>query len=108
MKFLPKQSQCPYCETIYRYGDVRRLMYKSAGECYHCKKKFKVSKKSYLILALEMLVSYILLDAFVLMTIKGLSFYLLFAINLIPICAAGLLMPLYLELKKNEKSQRVE
>lgn len=31
MKFYPKQSVCPHCRTVYRYADVRELMWKKDG-----------------------------------------------------------------------------
>ena len=39
-----KLPVCPYCNTVFYYSDVVRLSKKKTGECYHCNKKFKVSK----------------------------------------------------------------
>lgn len=35
---------CPHCHTVYHYRDVRKIMSKKEEECYHCKKKFRVSR----------------------------------------------------------------
>ena len=100
MKLLPKQSKCPHCQTVYRYGDLKKLMKDKKTTCYHCKKKVKVSKKSFLILAAELIVVYAAVNIFSMLLIKSLSFPMLFIINLIPTAAAALIMPLYLELTK--------
>ena len=106
MKLFPKHSQCPYCNTIYRYGDLNKLKYKKTGECYHCKRKFGVSRKSLIILLIELILVYTAINAFAIMMIKSLSFVLLFIINLIPTIAALLLLPMYLCLVKSEKDEK--
>ena len=47
-----KLPVCPHCHTVYRYKDVRRVMNKKEQECYNCKKKMKISRKGFWILAL--------------------------------------------------------
>ena len=103
MKLYPRQCECPNCKTVYRYSDVKKLMWKKSGECYHCKKNFAVSRRSLWLLALETAAVYALLNFLVLSFIKGLSFIALFAINLIPAAAAVILAPLYIELVRNKK-----
>lgn len=49
---MPKLPVCPHCHTIYRYGDVRKLVFKKEHTCYHCDKKFSVSRKNIFILFL--------------------------------------------------------
>lgn len=105
MKIFPGQSQCPYCKTIYRYGDLKKLTYKKSGTCYHCKRSFKVSRKSFLFLLLWLFVIYIAVNAFSIALIKSLSFVLLFIINLIPTVTAVLILPLFICLDKDEKSK---
>lgn len=39
-----KLPVCPHCNTVFYYSDVVRLSKNKIGECYHCKKTFKVSK----------------------------------------------------------------
>ena len=38
-----KLPVCPHCQTIYRYGDVRKNLNTKIHTCYHCKKQFKSS-----------------------------------------------------------------
>ncbi|WP_295247548.1 hypothetical protein [Ruminococcus sp.] len=38
-----KLPVCPHCQTIYRYGDVRKNLNTKIHTCYHCKKQFKTS-----------------------------------------------------------------
>ena len=44
MKLYPAQSECPYCHTVYRYSDLRKLKNAKTKECYHCKKQFAAKK----------------------------------------------------------------
>lgn len=39
-----KLPTCPYCNTVYYYGEVVKSTKNKSMECYHCKKKFKVNK----------------------------------------------------------------
>ena len=103
MKWIPRQSQCPYCSTVYRYGDLKKLKYKKNAECYHCGRDMKVSRSGWLILALELIAVYAVFNILSILLLKNLSFGMLFLINLIPTAAAALLLPLYLTIvmKKN-------
>ena len=98
MKWIPRQSKCPYCSTVYRYGDLKKLKYKKSAECYHCGRDMKVSRSGWLILALELIAVYAVFNILSILLLKNLSFGLLFLINLIPTAAAVLLLPLYLTL----------
>ncbi len=102
MKLYPKQSECPYCKTVYRYSDVKGLAWKKSEKCYHCEKKFKISRKSILFLALEILIIYALLNLIAIGVIQSVSFISLFIMNMIPAVVAVVLFPLYTEFKKDE------
>lgn len=104
MKFLPRNSQCPYCHTVYRYGDLKRVQFKKNTVCYHCHKELTVSRKGWLILLLEMMVIYAVINILAIGLLKNLSFGLLFLINLIPTAAAVLLLPLYAALAKKKNT----
>ena len=106
MKLYPRQSVCPYCKTVYRYADLRGLVWKKSGVCYHCKKKFVVSRKSFLILAAEMLIIYTVMNIIAIGVVSSVSFLSLFIMNLIPAVAAVLLLPMYTELKKIDKKDK--
>lgn len=100
MKFIPRQSVCPHCKTIYRYADAKGLVWKKQEVCYHCKKQFQISRKSIWILVLEMLLVYAALNFIAIGAMQTISFPALFVMNLIPAVAAILLFPCYIEFKK--------
>lgn len=102
MKLLPKNQKCPYCGTVYRYGDLKKLMYSRKTTCYHCKKLIIVSRKGFLILLALLLLVYALLNASALLLLHNLSFALLFIINLIPTVTALVLLPFYIRLMKKK------
>lgn len=102
MKFYPKQSKCPCCKTVYRYQDLKRLTWEKTEECYHCKKKLRVTRKSVWFLVLELLIVYALLNLLAIGVIRTVSFFTLFAMNAVPAVAAVLLFPFYIEFKKDE------
>lgn len=61
-----KLPVCPYCHTVYRYGDVKNNK-ENIIKCYHCKNKFKQSKiKGFLILGLILTVSAVTLNIIIL------------------------------------------
>lgn len=39
-----KLPVCPYCKTVYSYGDVKKNKNKKVIECYHCKNQIKQRK----------------------------------------------------------------
>lgn len=102
MKILPKQSVCPHCKTVYRYSDVQSLAWKKRASCYHCKKQFRVSRKSFLILALELVIIYAIMNVIAIGVVESVSFLSLFIMNIIPALAAVVLLPLYVELIKDK------
>ena len=106
MKLYPKQSVCPHCRTVYRYADVRELMWKKKTACYHCRKEFAVKRRSLWLLALEMTVIYALLNLLMIGVIQGISLLGMFLINMLPALAAVWLMPYYVELKKIQSKDK--
>ena len=108
MKFYPKQSVCPHCNTVYRYSDVKKIMWKKTGVCYHCGKSFNISRSGLWILALETAVICALLNIAAIGAIKGLSVIGLFCLNIIPAIAAVILVPFYISLtgEKTKKKKR--
>ncbi|MED9968983.1 MAG: hypothetical protein UFA98_03090 [Ruminococcus sp.] len=81
------------------------MMYKRTDECYHCKRKFKVSRKSLLIFAAEMILIYTAVNIFMILLIKSLTFIMLFSVNMIITIAALLILPMYYCLVKSDKSK---
>ena len=103
MKCYPKQSVCPHCGAIYRYTDMKGLMWKKQAACYHCHREFAVKRRGIMILTLEMLAVYALLNLILIGAVRGVSLIGMFIINMIPALAAILLMPAYVELRKIKK-----
>lgn len=93
--FLPSLPVCPYCNTIYRYGDVRRLIFKKSEICYHCGKNFKISKKKLLIMLLEFLILYALIDL-LFIGVVGVTLIVLFIINVVLVAAGIFMIPYYI------------
>lgn len=106
MKLYPKQFVCPHCGTIYRYADSKRLVWKKQEKCYHCKKQFKISRKSIWLLALEALIVYAALNSIAIGAIGSVNFIALFIINLIPAALATMLFPFYIEFKKTDNKDK--
>ncbi len=100
--FLPSLPVCPYCKTIYRYGDVGSLVLKRTGSCYHCGKSFKISKKKLLILLLEFLILYALIDLFFIGVAK-VTLVVLFIINVLLVAAGIVMIPYYIMFVEQNK-----
>lgn len=93
--FLPSLPVCPHCKTIYRYGDVRKLLLKKEEKCYHCEKIFKISKKKLIILLLEFLLALLAVNL-LLIGFVGVNLITLFIINVVLTALAATLLPYYI------------
>ena len=93
--FLPSLPVCPHCKTIYRYGDVRKLIFKKEQECYHCKKRFKISKKKLIVMSIEYLIVLIAVNL-LLIGFAGVNLITLFIINVVLTALALTLVPYYI------------
>lgn len=100
--FLPSLPVCPYCNTIYRYGDVRRLILKKSETCYHCKKSFKVSKKKLIVMLIEFLLLYAVIDIILINLIGGMTILILFIINVILVAVGYFMIPYYIQFVENK------
>ncbi len=97
-----KLPECPYCHTIYRYGDVRKTVYKSEEKCYHCKKSFKVSKIKILILFLIIAFITAILNIFQLYMIEGLTFIGIIITNVVVVTLGIFLIPYFIGYKEKK------
>ncbi len=95
-----KLPVCPYCNTIYRYKDVGKNSKHKECVCYHCGKKFRVSKKKFLILFLEIALICAIFDVISLYTVARMSFGELFAANVIFMFVGLFLRPFFIKFKK--------
>lgn len=91
---------CPHCKTIYRYKDVKKKSVEKECNCYHCGKKFRVSKKKILILFLIIALITAIFDVFALYMIAGTNLAGLMITNIIAVTAGFLLVPYFVEFKK--------
>lgn len=106
MKILPKQSVCPYCGTVYRYGDLKRLVWKKKQNCYHCKKIFNIMRSGFLFLAVELLAVYAIMNSIAIGIMGTVTFWALFVMNVIPATAAVILLPMYTDFRKKDKKDK--
>ena len=97
-----KLPECPYCHTIYRYGDVRKTVNKSEEKCYHCKKSFKVSKIKILILFLIIAFITAILNIFQLYMIEGLTFIEIIITNVVVVTLGIFLIPYFIGYKEKK------
>ena len=97
-----KLPDCPYCHTIYRYGDVRKTINKNEEKCYHCKKNFKISKIKILILFLIIALITAILNIFQLYMIEGLTFIGLIVTNVITLTIGIFLIPYFIKYKEKK------
>lgn len=99
---MMKLPVCPHCNTIYRYGDVKNLIYKKGETCYHCKKNFKVRKIKILILFLIIALITAIFDFFELYVMTGTSFLTLMITNIIALTIGVLLIPFFVRFEKTD------
>ena len=97
-----KLPVCPHCKTIFRYKDVKKEAVKKECTCYHCGKKFRVSKKKILILFLIIALITAIFDVLVLYMVAGTSFIGLMILNIIAVTAGFFLIPYFTEFKKEK------
>lgn len=97
-----KLPVCPHCKTIYRYKDVKKEEVKKECTCYHCGKKFRVSKKKILILFLIIALITVIFDILALCMIACTSFIGLMILNIIAVTAGFFLIPYFVEFKKEK------
>ena len=97
---MMKLPVCPHCNTIYRYGDVKNLIYKKGTTCYHCKKKFKVRKNKILILFLIIALITAIFNLFQLYMVEDLSFIALMITNILFVTAGLFMIPFFISFEK--------
>ena len=95
-----KLPVCPHCKTIYRYKDVKKESVKKECTCYHCGKKFRVSKKKILILFLIIALITAIFDFFELYVMTGTNFITLMITNIIALTIGVFLIPFFVRFEK--------
>lgn len=94
---------CPYCHTVYHYGEVRKIKNKKNGSCYHCKKKFKISKlPGYIVLWSIFTVTAVLMNIAVLLIMPVFTIWPLVVISVLVEVIGILFIPYFISYKKIE------
>lgn len=105
-----KLPVCPYCNTVYRYKDVKKLITKKNNECYHCKKKFKVRRfPKILILIFFILILCIVFNILFLTKAFDLSLMtllIMFAVTSVLLIVGYFLIPFFITFKKEKEEEK--
>lgn len=104
-----KLPTCPYCNTIYSYKDVKKLIFKSTN-CYHCKKNFKAKliPGIFILIAIILLLA-ITVNVLILSSATKLDFItmvLMFFMTIFFLVLGYFLIPFFVTFKKTEKEEK--
>lgn len=95
-----KLPVCPYCNTIYRYDEVKKSTSKKSKICYHCNKEFKISKKRIIILFIFVVLVAAAINVAQLYITPTLNVLLLIVTNILLIIIGILLIPFFISYKQ--------
>lgn len=98
-----KLPVCPHCHTVYRYGEVRRLLLQKEASCYHCQKRFHIKKMRCLLLLLIWAAVCVAVDILSLIWIGNITLIGIFITNVILAVPAILLTPYFIRFTENEQ-----
>ena len=94
---------CPYCNSIYRYNQVRKSKNEKEHKCYHCKKTFKVKMFPYVIVLWAILIIVtVLLNIAVLNIMSVFNIIPLLVISVIAVILGFCFIPFFMKYKKIE------
>lgn len=97
---------CPHCDTVYRYAEVRKSLFKKNIKCYHCEKHFAVSKSKLMLLLIIIIAAALTVDFFELYFVSSLSAAALIITNIVIVTIGFLLIPYFLKYKKLKENKR--
>ena len=108
---------CPHCGTVYRYGDVFKIIYRDRFqrkknaektiECYHCQQRFEVRYLSgVMIAAIIWAALSIGTNLLLLSRMTRLDLVVMFIITIAYMAIAILLLPFFVSFKKCEKEKK--
>ena len=106
MKILPKQSICPHCKTVYRYSDLKKIMWKKSDSCYHCKKNFSVSRAGVWILLLILVAVCTAADIIAFNVFPHTTVITVYIINSVFAVAAFFMLPFFIRFRTNKTNKR--
>ena len=108
---------CPQCGTIYRYGDIVRIICedcfqrkkdkKQTIECYHCQTEFKVQYlPGILILTVLWAIMSVGTNLLLLSRMTRLNLVVMFVMTIGYMAIAVILLPFFIRLKKCEEEKK--
>lgn len=101
-----KLPVCPYCKTVYRYTDVKKTINNKNACCYHCGKRFKISKKGLGVWFALLVFTGAVINLLELCIFKNINFLALNISNIIIIIAFMLLIPFFISYKNAENNPK--
>ncbi len=101
-----KLPVCPYCKTVYRYGDVKKSINNKKIKCYHCNKNFKVSKKGIAVWFALLVMSGAVINLLEMCIFKNIDFIALNISNVVVILVFLLFIPFFIRYKKTDNTDK--
>lgn len=97
-----KLPTCPYCDTVYRYKDVKNIKEKE-HTCYHCNNVFKVRKMPYvMILALIVFVLCVGMNLLILFNMTQFNIWVLIVPNFVIVTISVFFVEFFTKFKKKD------
>lgn len=98
---------CPYCHTVYRYGQVQKSKKEEIKECYHCHKKFRVSKMPGIaVLWLIVVIGTVLLNLAFLLVMPVLNIVPIIIISFAAVVFGIIFVPFFIGYKPVESNKK--
>ena len=92
---------CPYCNTVYHYGEVNKTKYNKTQKCYHCKKDFKIKRMPGLfVLWLIVATAAVLINIVILQIMPVFNVIPLVVISVVAILIGLIFIPFFISYKK--------
>lgn len=101
-----KLPTCPYCNTVYRYGDTKKSLKEKNHKCYHCNKNFKISKNGMFALFIMMAVISFIINIIELKIFININFLVMAATNVVIILVFLFFVPYFIKYKKVENTDK--
>ena len=98
-----KLPVCPYCKTVYHYGEVRRAAMNKEKECYHCNKTFVVSRKQTGILLLILVAVCTAADVVLFQFYSNTTIVTAYIVNIVIVVAAFFTVPFFIRFRTNKR-----
>lgn len=97
---------CPHCHTVYSYKDVKSVINKKEQECYHCKKKFIISRKGLWLLILIAVLLSVAVNILTMIIFHNATAIVIYIITVIIIIAGFFARPFFITFKSDESIEK--